>query len=64
MRKFFLIFISCQFWCNSQKLASDSNYYSETITGKELMELLYVYSSDYFKGRVQVNLVKKGLVIS
>ena len=51
MRKFFLIFILCQFWCNSQKLASDSNYYSETITGKELMELLYVYSSDYFKGR-------------
>ena len=51
MRNFFLIFVLCQFWCNSQKLASDSNYYSDTITGKELMELLYVYSSDYFKGR-------------
>ncbi len=51
MKKFYLIFLLCQFWCNSQKLAFDSNSYSDTITEKELMELLYVYSSDYFEGR-------------
>ena len=43
----FLIFFEIVF-SQEQNIASG---YAKTITGKELMENLYVYSSDYFQGR-------------
>ena len=43
----FLIFFEIVF-SQEKNIASG---YAKTITGKELMENLYVYSSDYFQGR-------------
>jgi hypothetical protein len=50
IRKIFLLVLLVTKFSFSQKKKEISDY-ANTITSKELMENLYVYSSDYFQGR-------------
>ena len=48
-RLLFIAVLFITFLVNSQ--VQPSTKYAQTITDKELKELLYVYASDYFAGR-------------
>ena len=50
IRKIFLLIFFLSKFSLSQEIIEISDY-ANTITSKELMENLYVYSSDYFQGR-------------
>ena len=50
MKIYIIIFLFCSSWCFCQ-IGLEPKQFATTITAKELMESLYVYASDYFRGR-------------